>query len=362
VPEFIPGLQLSGIFYAEAVKPILDTHIPGLPHTACRIDSGSEVLGFDTEMSRDHDWGLRLQLFLPESGPTAHDVDTMLSRHLPPTVRGYSTHFEQPTGAEGVPSAAHDGMPIKHRVHCGTVRTFFWDYLHWDIDSPLTAADWLTFPTQHLRTITQGAIYHDALGLGALRQRFAFYPHDAWLYVLAAGWNRIGQEEHLMPRAGYVGDELGSAVIGSRLIRDMMRLGFLMEKHYPPYPKWFGTAFQRLNCASVLAPLLRSAQQADTWSARADALAAASEHLAAMHNQLGLTAPLPATTTPFFTRPFRVIWGGQFAAALIEKITDPAVKAIAAKTLIGSVDQFIDSTDALFPALRHDLRSLYQTP
>ncbi len=64
MPAFIPGLQLSGQFYAEAVRPILDAEFPGLSHTACRIGAGSEVLGFDTEMSRDHDWGPKLDLFL----------------------------------------------------------------------------------------------------------------------------------------------------------------------------------------------------------------------------------------------------------------------------------------------------------
>ena len=47
--------------------------------------------------------------------------------------------------------------------------------------------------------------------------KFAYYPHDVWLYLMAAGWSRIGQEERLMGRAGLVGDELRSAVIGARL-------------------------------------------------------------------------------------------------------------------------------------------------
>jgi len=79
------------------------------------------------------------------------------------------------------------------------------------------AADWLTFPAQLLRTLTASAVYHDGVGeLTALRARLAYYPRDVWLLLLAAGWRRIGQEEHLMPRAGYVDDELGSALIGAR--------------------------------------------------------------------------------------------------------------------------------------------------
>ena len=43
-----------------------------------------------------------------------------------------------------------------------------------------------------------------------------------------------------------MGDELGSAVLGARLVESAMRLAFLMERTYAPYVKWFGTAFARL--------------------------------------------------------------------------------------------------------------------
>ena len=72
--------------------------------------------------------------------------------------------------------------------------------------------------------------------------------------------DRLNQEEHLMGRAGMVGDEIGSAVIGARLVRDLMHLCFLMERKYAPYPKWFGTAFARLACEAELCPVLCSRQ------------------------------------------------------------------------------------------------------
>ncbi len=56
-PPFLPGLDLCRIFYLEAVRPLLEQAYPGLPHAAARLGPGSEVLGFDTERSVDHDWG-----------------------------------------------------------------------------------------------------------------------------------------------------------------------------------------------------------------------------------------------------------------------------------------------------------------
>lgn len=63
------------------------------------------------------------------------------------------------------------------------------------------------------------------------------YPHDVWLHATAVLWQRVGTEEHLCGRTGLVGDELGSMLIAGRLVRDLMRLAFFMEREYPPYPK-----------------------------------------------------------------------------------------------------------------------------
>ena len=162
--------------------------------------------------------------------------------------------------------------PISHRVTCQTLAGFVAAHLNLDLAAPLTAADWLTLPAQRLLTLTAGPVFHDAVGLGALRAQFAYYPPDVWLYLLAAGWARIGQEDHLMGRAGHAGDELGAALIGARLVREVMQLCFLMERRYAPYPKWLGTAFQSLAAGPALTPTLTAALRAATWPEREQAL------------------------------------------------------------------------------------------
>jgi hypothetical protein len=362
---FMPGLRLCQAFYQEVVRPILDREFPGLPHAAALIGSGSEVLGFDDQMSTDHHWGPRVMLFLQERDHErlAAAIHRVVADHLPYTFRGYPTNFTEPNPEDNNTQLlrAIDRGPVNHRVSTHTVPGFFAEYIHFDIQRPIQPADWLTFSEQHLRTITGGAVYHDEVGLQPVRSRFDYYPHDVWLYLLAAGWARIGQEEHLMGRAGIAGDEVGSALIGARLVRDVMRLCFLMERQYAPYPKWFGTAFKQLSCAETMLPALQGALAAKGWGARESHLVVAYEGVAVMHNALALTEPLPTRPAQFFGRPFRVIALHGFADALLKQIQEPAVRRIAERAPIGSVDQFSDSTDLLSnPGWRPILRGLYE--
>src|SRR5690606_38244721 len=64
-PSFVPGLELSRLFYRDQVRPLLD-QLGGPEHSAALIGHGSEVLGFDTERSTDHDWGPRVLIFLAD--------------------------------------------------------------------------------------------------------------------------------------------------------------------------------------------------------------------------------------------------------------------------------------------------------
>ncbi|MDQ2902821.1 MAG: DUF4037 domain-containing protein [Chloroflexota bacterium] len=360
MPVFVPGLDLSRRFFKEVVRPLLATAFPDVPYAAALLGPGSEILGFDTEMSMDHDWGPRLFLFLrAEDAKRGDTIGNLLSHQLPEMFAGFPVSFPTPTEAGTRFMTRPLVGPVKHRVISSTVRDFVRVQLGYDLARPLLTADWLTFSSHALGEFVAGAVYHDDIGeLIALRARFVWYPHDVWLYLLASGWQRIGQEEHLMPRAGSAGDEPGSALIGSRLVRDIMNLGFLLEKQYAPYPKWFGTAFQRLHCAQELGPLLWRAQQASTWSERAEALAHAYEALARRQNALKMSSTLPATVSPFYDRPFPVIHGERFAQALVEQIADPSVQQIARRRLIGNINQWSDNTD-MEGVEKEKLRQLY---
>ncbi|MEU0535032.1 DUF4037 domain-containing protein [Amycolatopsis tolypomycina] len=345
-PSFIPGLELSRRFYDEAVWPLVHAHFGDLPHTAARIGTGSEVLGFDTARSADHEWGPRLQLFLShdDAGRYARDVVAMLRDELPKSFHGYPTHFG-PTENEHVRHMVATDGPVFHRVDVTSLDEWLPGHLGFDPREAITTLDWLATPTQALAEITAGAVFHDRTGeLTTVRARLGWYPEQLWRYLLACQWQRISQEEAFVGRCGEVGDELGSAVVAARLIRDLMRLSLVLHRVYPPYAKWLESAFARLPFAATLSPALTAALAATTWPEREAHLATAYTSVAELHNRLGLTEPLDPRTRPYHDRPFQVLHAERFSRALFDTLTDPAVRAL---PRTGAIDQFADSTDLL---------------
>jgi hypothetical protein len=331
---FLPGLELARLFYTEAVAPVLDTALDGVPYSAALIGWGSEVQGFDTARSTDHAWGPRMQVFLSGDGFRAHgdELGALLDRELPETFCGYPVRFPFP-----------DDAPARHWVDVNDLQGFFTERIGEDPAAGLSVSGWLTTPTQVLRELTGGAVFHDGLGLlDSYRNDLTWYPDDVWRYVLACQWMRLSQEEPFVGRCGEVGDDLGSAVVAARQVRDLMKLCLLMNRVYPPYSKWLGTAFAELPCAAALTPLLSAALAARSWQERELHLSPAYEIAAGMHNDLGLTEPLETKARYFHTRPFLVMHGYRFTDTLMATINDPQIRSLPP---VGAIDQFVDSTD-----------------
>ena len=357
--SLIKGLDLSELFYREAVGPLLASRWPDLTYSAALIGPGSDILGFDDAQSRDHDWGPRLMLFLTEADyATQQDaIDRMLRQELPARIRGYPTSFGRHEDGTAV-MTANDGDSIppgaapQHGVRFLILQRFFQSVLKFDPVGDMRAVDWLSVPEHHLLMLTSGRVFHDGLrqgaapgGLESVRAKLRYYPRDVWLYRLAAQWRRIAQEEAFMGRCGQVGDDLGSRLVAARLVHDLMRLCFLIERRYTPYLKWLGTAFAQLECAAQLTPVLAQTLAARSWTERERHLTAAYEIVAGLHNGLGITGALPTRVSPYYARPFVVIHADRFVDAIRAAITDKEVLDLPEH--LGAIDQFIDSTDAL---------------
>lgn len=364
MPKFIRSLKLSRLFYQKEVRPILNREFPELRHSAALIGWGSEVLGFDTALSRDHHWGPRMLLFLSSKDyPKLKDVICQtLSNNLPCQFMGYSTNYGKPDpGGVRLPIRITSGT-VDHMIDIYTVRSLFKSRLGLDPFKELSVTDWLTFPQQRLLELTSGEVYYDGLGeLQSVREKLKFYPRDVWLYLLAAHWMRISQEEAFVGRAGDVGDELGSQILAARIVREIMKLAFLMERQYAPYGKWFGSAFRRLKISAKLTPVLRDVLLAKTWKAREQKLAHAYSLIAKQHNSLKITEPLRTRASNYYDRPYLVIHGDRFADKILKAIKDPDVKRV--NPHVGSIDQLTDSPDITQTlTLRRSLGAVYEKP
>jgi len=351
--DFMNGLTLNQLFYEEIVFPILQSYFPDLRYSAALIGWGSEVLGYDDIQSTDHNWGPRFQLFFDKQHRQKYhkSILDVLNDHLPSEFCGYPTAF---------PIVANDVTgPLKYNIDVETISDFFSRYLGCDPNQEINAADWLTFSEHKLLAITSGKVFYDGLEeLESIRQKFRYYPKDVWLYMLAAQWAKISEEQAFVGRCGYVGDELGSILIAARQVKNLMRLCFLMERKYAPYSKWFGTAFNHLDCAQELDPIFMQILQAQEWRARQEFLARAYEITARMHNSLGVTIPLKESAAPYHGRPYLVVGDDRYVEELKKSVISEKVRNI--RHDLGSVNQFIDSNDQLNHLdLQKKLKKLY---
>ncbi|MHA1136145.1 MAG: DUF4037 domain-containing protein [Candidatus Thorarchaeota archaeon] len=345
--DFLPGLDLSKAFFEEAVKPFMDKHFPGLVYSAVRIGHGSDVLGYDTAQSMDHDWGPKLQIFLNESdyNSVKEELDEKLRQNLPYEIRGFPTNFKiNEDGSLGMDPIKSG--EVNHGITIDTVSGFFIGYLGFNPTEDLRIIDWLVLPQQLLLSIANGRVFHDGLRkMKPIVTKLEYYPHDLWLYLLSNQWRRLSQEIAFMGRCGQVGDELGSRIVAGRIISDIMRLCFLMERQYAPYIKWFGTAFSKLKSAKTLTPLFSKVMYASTWQERQDHMTKVYEYVAKLHNDLEITDSLTTEASQFFNRPFMIIRADKFAEAIHAKIEDDEVKQL--PKYLGGIDQYVDSTEVL---------------
>ncbi len=346
--SFLSGRELARLFHADVVAPLLARELPRLRYAAGRLGSGSDVLGFDDEMSRDHDWGCRLTLLVDARDSAAvPEIGGLLERRLPESYRGLPVRFPVTWDTART-----------HNVDVATVADFAASRLGADPVGGLSVPDWLILTGQGVLEVTGGPVFADGTReLAPARALLRWYPPDIERYVLAAGWLRISHRLPTIGRGAERGDELGSRLISAQLAEELMWLAFALSRRWPPYPKWRGAAFQALPIAAGLAGPLTAAITAPDWRAREDSLATACEVLLSAQRGLGLPAPSPAVTS-FWDRPYRGI-DPELPRALLTGITNPEVSRLPAG--VGSIEQWTGNADILAqPSRRRDVAAVYR--
>jgi hypothetical protein len=339
------GAELSAAFDREAVQPLLARHLPGLRHVSARLGSGSDVVGFDDELSRDHDWGCRLTVLVDEADrDVIGELDALLERDLPQTFRGRPVRFP----------VTWNPRPV-HQVEIATVPEFVRGRLGVWPAGPMPALDWLCITGNGVLEAVGGPVFTDSTASFAkIKSMLLWYPAEVELFVLASEWQRLCQYLPMVGRTGQTGQELQSRLLSGRLATGLMRLAFLLQRQWMPYPKWAQRGFERLPIAGQLP--LAQAVSAVSWQEREEALANCAQVLADFQRARGLSTP-ETVVQPFYDRPYRTV-SEELPRVLRQAITDPELAGL---PLIGAIEQWVDSADILaHPARRPAVAAAYR--
>ena len=235
--DFIKGLDLCRGFFFDAAKPILDQYYPNLKYTAGLIGYGSDVLGYDDEVSRDHMWGPRFYMFLAQRDiHLKNRVFDTLADKLPYTYMGYSVNYTEPDPHDN--GVQHPNMISSGKVNPLIFIQSFDEFLCEQLGTSdiehLSELDFLTISEHRLLSLAVGRLFVDGLYLSKRLAHIRCYPDSVRRYLIASNWDIIASEQAFVRRCADVGDDMGSIIICARIAERLMRLCFLYKNRYAP--------------------------------------------------------------------------------------------------------------------------------
>ena len=208
--------------------------------------SGSECLGFDDEVSRDHDFEPGFCIFLPGEDVVDRKAAFALERayaKLPGEFMGVRRAKVSPVGG-----ARH-----------GVMRTA--DFMMDKTGTPdgnLSALQWLSLPDFALAEAVGGEIFDDRYGeITAIRKRLRRRPSDIRFKKLAGQLLMMAQSgQYNYNRCLRHGETAAAQLAVTEFVKSTMAAVFLINDKYQPYYKWSFRAMRALPKLSLEAELL----------------------------------------------------------------------------------------------------------
>lgn len=263
----VQGLELVERYFNEVAFPSLCKNHPELITivAAGLVGNGSECLGFDDALSRDHDWGIDFFVWLPDGAS-----DEMLAK-----VDAWKAELF----ATNPPLYLREQSAYGSFVKAMRIGDFYRSLLGVP-DVPDDIAGWLRIPQENLLLATNGKVFVDNLGEFTRRRKafLQFYPDDlrkkristACMYVAQTGQYNYG-------RMAARGDWASVSIVQSQFVRRTIELVYLLNKRYRPYYKWVFPYMLRLpilggEVGQLLDKLMQVAPRSETDATAAQAI------------------------------------------------------------------------------------------
>ncbi|MDE7429575.1 MAG: DUF4037 domain-containing protein, partial [Lachnospiraceae bacterium] len=241
------GLELSKKYYETYGQSMIENGFPEIAEqtAAGLVGYGSECLGFDDEISRDHDYGPSFCVWLPqeiyaqygEKMQAAYDA-------LPKEFMGFSGRVEEEQG--------------KGRVGVLCLEAFYREILGYN-GMPHTEAEWLSIPEEALTTAVNGRVFEDRLGrFSEIRESLLqYYPETVWRRKLADALARAAQAgQYNYARAMKRGERIAAEIALTEFVKEAMHLVYLLNRKYAPFYKWMHRGLQELAVGSEIGDML----------------------------------------------------------------------------------------------------------
>lgn len=241
------GLELSRAYFDECGRPVLERDFSELmPYLAAGLfGAGSECVGYDDEVSRDHDFEPGFMILLP-------DEDIVDRRAAFQLERAYAKLPKEFMGAKRATISPVGGS--RHGVI--RISDFFRDKVGAP-DGVLTVSQWLTVPSSSLIEATNGEIYFDNYGLlSGIRSSLSQYPEDIRLKKLAGNLLLAAQAGQYNYRRCLMHGETAAAQMSVfEFVKNASAAIFLINGRYMPYYKWSFRALRALPRLAIEAEL-----------------------------------------------------------------------------------------------------------
>lgn len=224
------GLELSKGFYEEYGKPMLERDFADiLPFLAAGfVGSGSEHLGYDDEISQDHDFEPGFCIFLPSEDIVDRRTAFLLERayeKLPKEYMGVKRQRISPVGGN------RNGILRTAEFYLSKTGT---------PDGSLSNEAWLNLPDYALLEATNGEVYFDNFGeFTKIREKLQAQPEDVKLKKLAGNLLLMAQSgQYNFTRCLNHGEKQAAQIALSEFVNAAMKTLFLLNNRYMPYYKW----------------------------------------------------------------------------------------------------------------------------
>lgn len=302
------GLELSRQYYAAYGKEMLEKKFPMLAGrvAAGLAGQGSECLGFDDGISRDHDYGPSFCLWL-----TKEDYDKYGKAMM-------EEYRKLPKDFEGVKGRA-ESLHGSGRVGVLCIPDFYYGILGTE-DIPKSNREWMRLEETALCTATNGKVFEDPLGeFSRIRSGLlSYYPEDVRIKKIAARAAVMAQSgQYNYARAMKRGEKVAARLALAEFMKSAISMVYLLNRRYTPFYKWMRHGMQELSILPEIGDIL--------------------DLLAGMEDQA------PAWEGVGETDYLYTVNGNDKCVIIVEAVCNLVVQELAAQGLTEGEDNFLES-------------------